>query len=92
MVKIYIPSGQSILPLESLTEISAHVRSLFICKELVFSIIAHSGNKEKTKEMREGRRKRDLSLQTKKCPLSEGRVRKMMVHPCYYLVIKKNLK
>lgn len=56
-LKIYIPLGQPILLLDYLTDISVHVRSLFICKELVFSNIAHSGNKEKTKETREGRRK-----------------------------------
>lgn len=57
--------------------------------ELVFSNIAHSGNKEN--EGNEGGKKKvaDLSLQTKKCPLSEGRVRKMMVHPCYYLSLKE---
>lgn len=82
---IYILFGQSILPLGTLSD--RNVRSLCVCKELVFSNIAHSGNKEKTKEMREGRKRPEPA---KKCPLSEGRVRKMMVHPCYYLVIKKN--
>ena len=56
-LKIYIPFGQSILLLDYLTDISVHVRSLFICKELVFSNIAHSGNKEKNEGNEGGKKK-----------------------------------